>query len=73
MNAPEMRGNALSTTEKPCEECGSPFAASRRWQRFCKPGCRNEWHRKRQIGPDGRIAELERRVAALEAKEKAPA
>lgn len=66
MNAPEMLPNALPATQKPCEECGSLFTPARRWARFCKPACRNEWHRKKSIGPEGRIAELERKVEALD-------
>lgn len=70
MNAPDHASNALSATEKPCEECGGLFAPKRRWARFCGTPCRNEWHRKKAIGPEGRVAELERRVAALEARVK---
>jgi hypothetical protein len=66
MNAPENALNALSAIERPCEGCGNPFSASRRWQRFCGPACRSEWHRKKALGPEGRLAELERRVKALE-------
>lgn len=73
MNAPEHASNALSAapeTSRPCDECGRPYEARRRWSRFCGTPCRNEWHRKKAIGPEGRVAELERRVAALEARVK---
>lgn len=52
--------------ERPCEGCGSAFVPARRWARFCKPGCRAEWHRKKNLGPEGRLTELERKVAELE-------
>ena len=62
-----MRPNALPATEKPCEGCGNPFTPKRAWGRFCKTACRNAWH-KRNAPPSDRLADLERRVAALEAK-----
>lgn len=66
VNAPEMRQDALPAQEKACEECRVSFPARRRWQRFCGPACRSEFHRKKALGPEGRISELERKVAALE-------
>lgn len=60
----------MDLASKPCEECGQTFIARRRWARFCGTPCRNEFHRKKAIGPDGRVAELERLVAALEARVK---
>lgn len=70
MNAPEMRSNALQPSQATCEECGGPYARTRRWQRFCGARCRNEFHRKQALGQDGRLAELEQRVAALESRVK---
>ena len=66
MNSPEMHLERPQATEKPCEECGTVFTAKRRWARFCGTPCRNEWHRKKALGPDGRLAEIERRLADLE-------
>jgi hypothetical protein len=66
MNAPENALNALPATQRPCDGCGSLFTPKRRWARFCADACRTEWHRKKALGPEGRIAELERKVADLE-------
>lgn len=67
MNAPEMRDNALLPSVQ-CRGCPSTFQPKRRWQAFCSDSCRSEWHRKKKLTPDERLVELERRVAALEAK-----
>lgn len=72
MNAPttpdQMRQNALPTEQRPCRGCAKPFPAARRWQVFCGDQCRSEWHRKKKLGPEGRVAELEAKVEALEAR-----
>lgn len=68
MNAPEMRQDALPATSRPCEGCAKPFTARRRWQRFCGDACRSEWHRKKALGPEGRLDEFERKLEALEAR-----
>lgn len=60
---PEGQGSA-----PPCEQCKEPFARKRRWQRFCSTGCRNEWHHRNAMPDSDRIADLERRVKALEEK-----
>lgn len=77
MDAPQMHSNANPAVSEPsdgkdsappCENCLQPFARKRRWQRFCSTACRNDWHRKDQMAPADRIADLERRVKALEDK-----
>lgn len=68
MNGPAMHLEHAGATQQPCRECGDLFTPKRSWAVFCGARCRNEWHRKQSLGTDGRLAELERRVAALEAK-----
>lgn len=70
MSTEQTHSHASAATpqrEKPCDECGTPFTFVRRWQRFCGDACRNEFHRKKAIGPEGRLADLERQVAGLKA------
>ena len=73
----QMRSQASTATAAPgegqdsappCENCQQAFPRKRRWQRFCSTACRNEWHRKDQMAPADRLADLERRVKALEDK-----
>lgn len=49
-NTATMRSNALPARD--CEECGTPYAPKREWQRFCSDACRwQAWsatHRKRK-------------------------
>lgn len=69
----EAAGAAPAATEgkgslKPCAACQKPFAARRKWARFCSTNCRNEWHRS--MTPEAMrrdIDELLRKVQALEA------
>ncbi len=30
-----------------CRECGHPFYAARKDQEFCRPKCRQDWHKRR--------------------------
>lgn len=39
------QAGAPAQAEPTCEQCGGPRAAKLRWQRFCGPKCRNDWHR----------------------------
>lgn len=50
----------------PCAACAKPFTRRRKWARFCSPACRNDWHRRNSMPAGDRIADLERRVKALE-------
>lgn len=77
---PPMHSEAPSATQpeaaavKACEECGASLKLAGRgssWQRFCSPDCRNEWHRKAKLGPDGRFRELEQAVRQLRAEVEA--
>lgn len=34
----------MAPGEKPCEQCGAPFAPKRPWARFCGTACRNDFH-----------------------------
>jgi len=52
----------------PCEGCKAAFVRRRRWQRFCSPACRNDWHHRNSMPTADRLEDLERRVKALEAK-----
>lgn len=68
MNAPEMRQNALSATQqRQCEGCPILFTPKRSWQKFHSEACKGEYHRKKRLGPDGRLVELEQKVEALRA------
>lgn len=44
-----MHGEAQSAArqhpEAHCDACTRPFPQKKRWQRFCRPKCRNDWHR----------------------------
>lgn len=35
---------AAGATLQPCDNCATPFKPRRRWSRFCKDKCRNDWH-----------------------------
>jgi hypothetical protein len=63
-----MHQNASRAPELACQSCGAAFALRRRWQRFCSAKCRADFHRAApgSTGLDRRLAELERRIAALE-------
>jgi hypothetical protein len=42
-----MHGEAQRAAAQPettCDACTKPFARRKRWQRFCSPKCRNDWH-----------------------------
>lgn len=67
MNAPDqMHSDAISATQRKCRGCPALFTPKRGWQLFCADSCRTDFHRKKNLGPEGRIQELERRVAELE-------
>lgn len=62
MNAPASH-NALQATESceaTCAECRHPFAARRRWQRFCCDQCKNDFH-----GRERRRKAIEKRAVTL--------
>lgn len=70
MNAPITHPEHSSATQQRCDGCGGVFAPRRRWQRFCKPGCRSAFHTA--MSPEALrrdIEDLKRRLAALEAKQ----
>lgn len=67
---PEMHQGIASApqtvAEVSCDGCGQPFAPKRRWQRFCKPGCRSTYHSS--LTPEAlrrEIDELKREAATL--------
>lgn len=70
MNAPEspdqMRQNALpGTALVKFDGCPILFAPKRSWQKFHSDACRMEFHRKKALGPEGRMEDIERQVEAL--------
>ena len=64
--AAPMHSEQAGTAGQPCKECAGLFFPKRAWAVFCGSRCRNEWHRKQALDVDGRLAEVERRLAALE-------
>jgi hypothetical protein len=50
-------GSFMSGVTLSCLYCGEPFAASRRWHRFCKSDCHDDYHARltklvRDVLPD---------------------
>lgn len=61
----EAQGAASARPEVLCDACTHPFAPRKRWQRFCSPRCRNDWHQWTKTVREAR--ELVRLVLAGEA------
>ena len=62
---PQTRTDALQAAQQPCVQCRAMFTPKRRWARFCSPACRSAFNRSPSALAE-KIAELEKRVAALE-------
>jgi hypothetical protein len=68
-NASPMHAEVASAQETPgatCDACQGSFTARKRWQRFCSPKCRNDWHTWTKTVREAR--ELVRQVLAGEAE-----
>jgi hypothetical protein len=68
MSTAEMHQNASWRIEVACRGCGQSFLRARPWSAFCKPSCRQAFHRSK-LPPATlikRVADLEARVAELE-------
>jgi hypothetical protein len=53
MDSPSMHGEAAGAApveqpkvdgQIPCGACPALFKPKKKWQRFCSPKCRNDWH-----------------------------
>ena len=73
MNSPAMHLDSAQATqpakdEPKCPVCRASFLARRKWQRFCSPKCRNEYHSSMTPEVLRRdIDELKRQVVELRA------
>jgi hypothetical protein len=69
MSTAEMHQNASWRIAVACRGCGGQsFLRKRPWSAFCKPSCRQAFHRSK-LPPANlikRVADLETRVAELE-------
>lgn len=58
----------MHDAQQPCAHCREPFKPRKTWQRFCGRKCRDAHHNGTPAtGGGDRLAELEKRVADLEA------
>lgn len=63
-----MRENALPATQhRKCKGCPTQITPKRPHQLFCSDPCRMAWHKKKVLGPQGQLDELQRQVEALKA------
>ena len=74
VSGPQMHSDSHQATEATaaesrCPVCNQPFRARRKWQRFCSPKCRNEYHGSMTTEALRRdIDALKARLEALEAR-----